>query len=302
GPKRRIWDLVVRRFMAVFGEPALKQSAKVTLAVDGHSFYLTGRQVLKEGWMVFYRPFIRAEEVLLPPLEEGQEIGVEEVGWEEKFTKPPPRYNPSSLLKKMEDRGIGTKATRAGIVDILYNRGYVSEEKAIVSDLGFGVIDVLDTYCPEVISVSFTRELEQDMEEIQKGKEKKENVLSKAVTHLKPVLGELKAHQEPLGQELSEAVRKAQMQHRTVGDCPVCGTGKLVILRSRRTGKRFLGCTNYFKGVCGTSFPLPQKGTVRPARRTCRSCGYPMIWFRMKGKRPWTFCVSLDCPSKEGKR
>ena len=301
GPERRIWDLVVRRFMAAFGRPALKQSMKVTVTIDDNSLYLRGRQVLEDGWMVFYRPFISADEVILPPLEEGQEIEFEEVRCEDKFTKPPARYNPSSLLRKMEDEGIGTKATRAGIIDTLYNRGYVSEERVVVSELGFGVTDVLDRYCPEIISVSFTRELEQDMEEIQNGNEKIEDVLDKAVNRLKPLLTELKKHQEPLGEELSEAVRKARMQQRIVGDCPVCGTGKLVILHSRRTGKRFLGCTNYFKGICRTSFPLPQKGTVKPARRSCRSCGYPMIQFRMKGKRPWTFCIKPDCFSKEGK-
>ena len=302
GPERRLWDLVVRRFMAVFGRPALKQSMKVTLTINGHNFYLHGRQVLEEGWMVFYKPFIRADEVLLPPLEEGQEIEFEEVRCEDKFTKPPARYNPSSLLRKMEDEGVGTKATRAGIIDTLYNRGYVSEERAVVSDLGFGVIDVLDRYCPEVVSVSFTRELEQNMEGIQNGSEQMDNVLGKAEDRLRPVLTELKKHQGPLGEELSEAVRKARMQQRIVGDCPVCGTGKLVILYSRRTGKRFLGCTNYFKGTCTNSFPLPQKGTVRPARRSCSRCGYPMIQFRMKGKRPWTFCIKPDCPSKEEKR
>ena len=301
GPERRIWDLVVRRFMSAFGRPALKQSMKVTLTVNDNSFYLRGRQVLEDGWMVFYRPFIRADEVILPPLEEEQEVEFEQVRCEDKFTKPPARYNPSSLLRKMDDEGIGTKATRAGTIDTLYNRGYVSEERVVVSDLGFGVTDVLDRYCPEIISVSFTRELEQNMEEIQNGNEKMENVLDKAVNRLKPLLTELKKHQEPLGEELSEAVRKARMQQRIVGDCPVCGTGKLVILHSRRTGKRFLGCTNYFKGVCRTSFPLPQKGTVKPARRSCRSCSYPMIQFRMKGKRPWTFCIKPDCPSKEGK-
>ena len=302
GPERRVWDLVARRFMAVFGRPAFRQSMKVTLTVNGHQFYLRGRQVLEEGWMVFYKPFIRADDVLLPPLEDKQEIEFEEVVSEGKFTRPPARYNPSSLLRKMEEEGIGTKATRAGTIDTLYNRGYVSEERAVVSELGFGVIDVLDRYCPEVVSVGFTRELEQSMEEIQKGNENMENVLGKAVDRLKPVLTELKKHQEPLGQELSEAVRKARMQQRTVGDCPVCGTGKLVILYSRRTGKRFLGCTNYFKVMCKTSFPLPQKGSVKPARRNCRTCSYPMIQFRMKGKRPWTFCINPECPSKEGKR
>jgi len=300
-PERRLWDLVVRRFMAVFGEPALKQSVKASITVNGHLFYLRGRQILKEGWMVFYKPFIRAEEVVLPPLEKGQEVEVKEVVCEDRFTKPPPRYNPGSLLRKMESEGIGTKATRAGIIDTLYRRGYISGERAVVSELGLGVIDILNIYCPEVISVDFTRELEESMEKIQNGNEKMVNTLDKAEHRLRPVLEELASHQEPVGEELSEAVRKARMQQRIVGDCPVCGTGKLMILYSRRTGKRFIGCTSFFKGGCKTSAPLPQKGTVEPAQKGCRTCGWPMIRFKVQGKRPWIFCINQQCPSKEGK-
>ncbi len=301
-PERRIWDLVVRRFMAVFGESALKQSMKASIIVNSHRFFLRGRRTLKEGWMFFYKPFIRVEEVVLPPLDEGQEVEIKEVICEDKFTKPPPRYNPGSLLRKMEFEGIGTKATRAGIIDTLYSRGYINGERAIVSDLGLDVIDILSTYCPEVISVDFTRELEESMEKIQNGTEKMANVLDKALLRLKPVLEKLALHQESVGEELSEAVRKARMQQRVVGDCPACGTGKLMILYSRRTGKRFIGCTSFFKDGCKASSPLPQKGSVKPAQKGCRMCGWPMIRFKIQGKRPWIFCVNQQCPSKEGKK
>jgi DNA topoisomerase-1 len=301
-PERKIWDLIVRRFMAVFGKPALKQSAKVTITVEGYSFFLHGKQVLEEGWMVFYEPFIRAEDVVLPPLEKGQEIAFKEVAVEDKFTKPPARYNPSSLLKKMEDEGIGTKATRAGIIDTLYTRGYVDGERASVSELGLDVTNVLERYCPEVVSISFTRELEKNMEEIQNGKEKKDAVVAKAAIRLEPVLTEMKKHQETMGQELAEAAKKAQMQQRVVGSCLQCGTGKLVIVHSRRTGKRFLGCTGYFKGQCKASFPLPQTGTVKPVGKVCGVCGWPMFQYQTRGKRPWVFCVRPDCSSKEARR
>jgi DNA topoisomerase-1 len=299
GPERRLWDLIVGRFMATFGKPALKQGVKVSIEMNGHLFFLRGRQVLREGWMVFYKPYLRTDEVLLPRLEKGQEIGFKDIAVKDRFTKPPARYNPVSLLKKMENEGIGTKATRAGIIETLYSRGYVSGERASVSELGFDVTNVLERYCPEVISVSFTRELEENMEEIQSGNEKMDNVIDKAISRLKPVLSDLKNNQDMVGQDLSEALRKARMHQRIVGDCPECGIGKLVILYSRRTGKRFLGCTGFFKGLCKASFPLPQKGAVTSAQRTCPTCGYPMIQLRMKGKRPWIFCFRLDCPSKE---
>jgi len=297
----RLWDLIVRRFMATFGEPAVKQSIKVSIDVNGYIFYLRGRRVLKEGWITFYRPFIRVEDIILPPIKEGQMVEIKDLSIEMDFTKPPARYNPSSLLKRMEDEGIGTKATRAEIIDTLYTRGYISGDRAVVSELGLDVIDILDKYCPEVISVGFTRELEESMEKIQDGNEKLENVLERAVNKLTPVLLRLKKSEKQIGEELSLAIRESRMNQRIIGDCPVCGTGKLIILRSRKTGKRFLGCTSFFKHSCNVSFPLPQKGKVTAAGRVCSECGFPMIRLKLKGKRPLVICVNPNCPGKERK-
>ncbi|MFB0514524.1 MAG: DNA topoisomerase I [Candidatus Bathyarchaeia archaeon] len=300
--ERRIWDLVVRRFMAVFGEPAIKQSMKVTMNVNGHRFYLRGRRILKEGWMKFYKPYVRTEEVMLPPLKEGETVQLREILREDKFAKPPPRYNPSSLLKKMEEVGIGTKATRADTIETLYSRKYITEERIVVTDLGFDIIDVLHKYCLGVISVELTRELEEKMERIQTNSEKRENVIFEAVERLKPMLEEVKQGEAAIGEALSKAIKRSRMQERTVGDCPTCKTGKLMILYSRKTRKRFIGCTNYFKNICQTSFPLPQRGTVKPLHKPCNGCGWPTLLVKMKGRRPWTLCFNENCPKKEERR
>ena len=301
-PERRIWDLVVRRFMAVFGEPAVKQSMRASIEVNGHTFYLRGRVTLEEGWTKFYAPYIRSEEVALPPIKEGEEVRILDVNSEDKFTRPPPRYNPSSLLKKMEEVGIGTKATRADIIQTLYDRKYIVDERMVVTDLGFDIIDVLDNYCPAVLSVKLTKELENKMEKIQVNGEKRENVLFEAVTILKPILEEFKNKEAEIGEALSEAIRKARIQERIIGQCPNCGTGQLMILYSRKTKKRFIGCTNYFKGICKTSFPLPQRGTLKPTGNRCKECGWPTIQVRIKGKRPWNLCFNPDCPLKERRK
>lgn len=300
--ERNIWDLVVRRFMAVFGEPAIRQSIKVCINVNGHRFYLRGRQTLREGWLRFYGPYVRSEEVLLPPIEEGQAINIKKVILEDKFTKPPSRYNPSSLLKKMEEAEIGTKATRAGIIQTLYDRKYVRDERMIVTDLGFEVLEVLKKYCPTVVSMKLTKELEEKMNKIQINGEKRENVLLDAVEILKPVAEELKGKEKIIGEQLSNAIKKARLEEGTIGTCPICNTGKLMMIYSRRTGKRFVGCTNYFKGLCKASFPLPQKGTVRPLGTNCRGCGWPTVQVRIKGRRPWTLCFNPKCPLKEERR
>jgi len=300
--EKNIWDLVVRRFMAVFDEPAIRQSMKVYINVNGHHFYLRGRRTLKEGWLHFYEPYVRSEEVLLPPIEEGQVINIKRIILEDKFTKPPPRYNPGSLLKRMEEAEIGTKATRADIIQTLYDRKYVRDERMVVTDLGFDVLEVLEKYCPAVVSIKLTKELEERMDKIQVNNEKRENVLIDAVEILKPVVEELKKKEKIIGEQLSDAIKRARVEERTIGACPICNTGKLMILYSRKTSKRFIGCTNYFKGLCKTSFPLPQRGTVRPLGKNCRGCGWPTVLVRIKGRRPWTLCFNPQCPLKEERR
>jgi len=300
--ERNVWDLVVRRFMAVFGEPAIRQSMKAYINVDGHRFYLRGRQTLKEGWLRFYGPYVRSEEVLLPPIKEGQNINIKKVILEDKFTKPPPRYNPGSLLKKMEEAEIGTKATRANIIQTLYDRKYARDERIVVTELGFEVLETLKKYCPAVVSIKLTKELEEKMNTIQANSEKRENILLDAVEILKPVAKELKEKERIIGEQLSNAIKKSRLEERTIGTCPICNTGKLMTLYSRRTGKRFVGCTNYFKGLCKTSFPLPQRGTVRPLGKNCRGCGWPTVQVRIKGRRPWILCFNPQCPLKKERR
>ncbi len=298
-PERRVWDLIVRRFMAAFGEEALKESLKVRVEVDGHSFFLRSRRILKEGWMEFYKPYIRVEEVLLPSIKEGDSVRLKRVISEDRFTSPPSRYNPSSLLKEMEELGIGTKATRADIIQTLYNRGYVRDERIMVTELGFDVNDVLGRYAPAVTSAKLTKELESKMEQIQNKRETRENVLEEVVEQLKSQLEQFKENEKPIGEALSKAIKRARTQERIVGKCPNCGTGNLTIIYSRKTGKRFIGCTNYFNGLCKTSFPLPQRGTVKPIGNNCKTCGWPQVLVWVRGKKPWRLCFNPNCSLKK---
>jgi len=301
--EKRVWDLVVRRFMAVFGDEAVKESLTVQMDVENHSFYLRGRRILHEGWREYYRPYVKAEEALLPPINEGDMIRLRRVTREDKFTSPPPRYNPGSLLKKMEELGIGTKATRADIIQTLYSRGYVREERVVVTELGFDVTQTLGRYAPKVTSAKLTRDLEDKMEQIRGGQMTREQVLEEVVEQLKPQLEQFKENELSIGEALTRAINRAQAEARTVGKCPNCNSGNLTIIRSRKTGKRFIGCSNYFKGTCSTSFPLPQRGTVKPAGSNCKDCSCPKVLVWSRGRRPWNLCFNPGCPSKSrGKR
>jgi DNA topoisomerase-1 len=146
-------------------------------------------------------------------------------------------------------------------------------------------------------------ELEGKMEEIQNGQQTRKVVLQEAIEILKPVTSELKEKELVIGKQLNQAIKQAWLDERMVGRCPKCVDGQLVILRSKKTGKRFVGCTNYFEEEkCNAVFPLPQFGTVKPLAIACEICGCPIVYILMKGKKPWKLCINPSCPSKGAKK
>jgi len=295
GPSQRLYDLIVRRFFSVFGKPALVESVKIELDVGGQPFYIHGRRVLDEGWLEYYGPYGATEEIILPQLREGQELEVKEVKFEKKETQPPPRYNPASIVKEMETRNLGTKGTRAPILQNIYERGYIFGNQITVTDLGIEVIDSLLKYCPEITSEELTAEFEREMDAVQEGKRDKEEVIAKARIELDKILSKFRQHQLDIGKLLAEAYRTTRMKQRILGKCSKCG-GDLRVIVSRTTHKRFAGCSNYPK--CANTFPLPQAGMIVSLGRTCEQCGVPMIQVNRAGMRPYRMCIEPKCPSK----
>jgi DNA topoisomerase-1 len=125
--------------------------------------------------------------------------------------------------------------------------------------------------------------------------------LSEAIEILKPVTAKLKENEDAIGKQLSQSLAASSLAERTVGVCPTCKTGTLVILHSKKTDKRFVGCTNYFTGTCKTAYPLPQRGIVKPLRRACSGCGSPTVRVWQRGRRAWTLCLNPDCTLKREK-
>jgi DNA topoisomerase-1 len=201
----------------------------------------------------------------------------------------------------MEKEGIGTKTTRADIIETLYSRRYVMNERVEATDVGINVFEILEKHCPPLISAAFTRELEEKMEQARSGKAKRENVLIDVVDQLRPLLKEFKQDEKMIGQKLGKAIRRARIQERIIGNCPNCDTGQLMIQHSRKTRKRFIGCTSYFEGLCTTSFPLPQRGIAKPLGRYCKSCRWPLMHIAMRGRKPWKLCFNPECPLNEKK-
>ena len=301
GPQQKLYDLIVRRFFSVFGKPALLESMRVELDAGGQPFLLHGRRVLDEGWLKYYSSYGATEEIILPELREGQVLTVKGVKFEEKETQPPPRYNPASIVKEMEARNLGTKGTRAPILQNLYERGYIFGNQITVTDLGVEVVDSLLKHCPEIASEELTAQFELEMEAIQEGRRTKEEVIEKARAELDRILSKFRQHQLEIGKQLAEAYRTTRMKQRILGKCSKCG-GDLRVIVSRATHKRFAGCSNYPK--CSNTFPLPQVGTIISLGKACEQCGAPMIQVNRIGMRPYRMCVDPKCPSKDnwGKR
>lgn len=288
--EEKLLDLVVRRFMATFGPEAVKQSSKATLAVQGHKFYLRGSRILEPGWIEYYRPYANFEEIALPQISVGEEFRMKWISAKEKYTQPPPRFNPSSLLRLMEDENIGTKATRAEITETLYKRKYLKGERIGATPLAFDVIGLLERYCPKVIDVGFTRELEHKMEKIESGENDRESVVLQAVEDLKPIVEALKEHEARIGKRLSETIKGMRESEVTlISPCPDCGSN-LVVIRSRKSGKRFIGCSGRWKTECRFSLPLPQFGLLTLLEKNCPDCGFQMVQVRSKGRRPMVSC------------
>ncbi len=292
----KIYDLIVKRFLATFSDHAVRETLKVDIEVNKEVFVAKGTTTIEKGWHTFYAPYADFKEEELPNVSKGQQVKVVEIKKHEKETQPPKRYTPASIIRELEKKSLGTKATRAGIIDTLYERGYVSGEQIQATELGIKTIESLEKFCPKIIDEDLTRKFEVEMEEIQEGKKKPEKVLGEARTLLEQILQELKQKEEQVGEKLKEAYRETARQANIVGKCPVCKEGNLRIITAKASGKRFIACDRYPE--CKTTFGIPQSGSIKPFKNPCKECGYPVVTVIRKGKRPWRLCINSNCPSR----
>ncbi len=300
GTEWKLYDLIVKRFLATFGEPAVIERILATIDVSGYRFLASGRHTLREGWIRYYRPYGTLAEVELPELGVDEVITNKGVKSQEKFTEPPPRYTEAGLLEKMEIEQIGTKATRAEIIRTLIGRGYMTSGKIEATELGFAVVESMRAYMPDIVSTEVTREMERRLEQVELGNEESHQIIGDAVTKLLRTLTEFKSMEQGVGKGLDAAVAITVSASRILGKCPLCSTGQLRMIRSKKSGKRFVGCSNYEKG-CKASMPLPQKGTIKIARKACGKCGWPVVYVFFGRRYPWRLCINIECPTKRSK-
>jgi len=292
---QKTYDMIVRRFMATFSEPAIRETVTVSIDVKGEPFITAGTTTKYDGWHKFYGPYAKMKEEELPAVEIGEVFKQEKLSILDKETKAPPRFTPASIIKELEKRNLGTKATRADIIDTLYRRGYAIDKAIKATDLGIKIIETLEKYVPKVVDEELTRHFEIEMEEIRKNKKEGKLVLKEAREVLTEILNKFKKKETNVGKELFEATKSSEIKENTVGKCVSCNEGTLMIKRGKFG--RFIACSKY--PDCKTTFKLPSNGLVKTTENVCDECKYPKVLVIKKRKKPQEVCINLDCPSKQ---
>lgn len=301
---KKIYDLIVKRFISCFCDDAITENKKVEVIVNGLKFHAKGLKIKEKNWMHVYPTSVKENDI---PSISG-EVDVLEIRTEQKETKPPRRYSAASLVKELEKRNLGTKATRASIVETLYSRGYVKEKAIEVTPLGEKMYDTLEKYSPIILDEILTSEMTKELEEMENSTNKKDleqkekKILETAKSEVTKIAEDMTKHLESMGKSLADANEQVYEEEReasTMSKCPVCKTGNLRVMFGKKFSRYFVSCDAYPK--CKTTYSLPPKGLMKPARdkegnlENCVECKFPMIISLQKGRAPWKFCFNPEC-------
>lgn len=295
GDEWKLYDLIVRRFICTLLPAAKIKIMTATIGINGESFIANGSNFIERNWIKFY-PYYKRKDVFIPQLKKEQILTVSGKELLDKKTKPPARYTQGRLVEKMDELGLGTKATRHTIIRNLILRGYVSDNPLHASEKAIAVVKMLKKHAEKISSPDMTSELEMYMSGIVSGDETKEDVVNRSRKMLSEVMTVLQNEKGEISQEIKKAIREDLV----VGKChgENCN-GDLIVRTARKTKKRFIGCNAYPE--CRITFPLPQRGLLVTTRKECSHCGYPIVKIINKGRKPWDLCINPDCPGKDGK-
>jgi DNA topoisomerase-1 len=315
----RLYNLIWERFVASQMQAAVMDTMTVKISAGPCLFRATGSVVKFPGYLRVYQEGSDGEgkeqEQRLPALATGEVLKLQSLEPKQHFTQPPPRYTEATLVKTLEELGIGRPSTYAPTIETILERGYVVREQKqfIPTELGRVVVDLLKEHFPDIIDVEFTAQMEQQLDEIEAGKLSWRQVVAEFYEPFSRVLerAEREIDTIELPEEVSE--EKCELCGRnlviktgrfgkflacpgfpecrftkplleTIGvNCPRCG-GEIVARRTKR-GRKFYGCQNY-----------PECNYVswdKPTNRNCPRCGTRLV---EKASRQG---VRLLCPSKE---
>jgi DNA topoisomerase-1 len=272
----RLYQLIWNRFLACQMNPALLDQTTVDIAAANCLFRAQGSVMKFPGFTIVYTEGKEdsGEEngfgKLLPAVREGEVLKLLSLTPEQKFTQPPPRFSEASLVRELEENGIGRPSTYAAILSTIQEREYVLLEKGkfIPTDLGILVTDLLVKNFPRILDVAFTASMETELDRIEEGKTKRLDTLNNFYNPFMEELRKAKANMRDIKRE----------EIPTDLLCEKCG--KPMVIKWGKNG-RFLACTNYPACKNTKNFIQDEKGEIRPEEKTtdipCPLCGKPML-------------------------
>lgn len=278
----RLYTLIWNRFIASQMAPQIQQSTSATLQCGIYTLKATGVHVLFDGFTIMQpsKKKDSEESDFLPPLKKGDIVKNTKVNGEQHFTAPPPRYTEASLIKTLEEKGIGRPSTYAPILDTIQKRRYVTKENKqfIPTEVGFKVTELLKKYFEGIINVDFTANLENWLDKIAEGK----------ATYKKVMTDFYKVFAAELESANVEA-EKDKKENQEVSDvtCEKCGAK--MIVKMGRYGK-YLACPNYPNCKNIKPYSLAE-GPEEVSDVKCDACGTFMVY------RTGPYGRYLKCPS-----
>jgi DNA topoisomerase-1 len=291
----KLYDLIWRRFVASFMAPAVFDTVRVDIVAKQYVFRATGSNLKFPG---FYKVWPREEdEKLLPVMRVNETLDLHELKPEQHFTQPPPRYTEASLIKELEEQGIGRPSTYVPIISTIQDRGYVDQDQRrfVPTWLGVTVNEVMNKHFPEIVDTSFTAEMERKLDDVEEGRRS-------WTEFLHSFYGDFKETMEKATSEMNRVQKPVEELDEL---CPECGRN--LVIRTGRFG-RFISCSGFPECRYGRSVvtktgalcPLCHGDLVerktRQKKRIFYGCGnYPTCNFAI-----WEKPVPEPCPKCGG--
>lgn len=270
----RLYGLIWSRFVASQMAAAVFHDTAVTLNCGPGQWKAKGERLLFPGFLAVLPRSAEEEEDVLPPLQEGDVATLQKLDKEQKFTQPAPRYTEASLVRELEERGIGRPSTYAAIISTIEDREYVRlEDKHFVpTDLGRVVCSQLRDHFARLMDVGFTAGMESDLDKVADGELGWVNLMKDFAADFNPTLEAAAKAMTPVKEGLETGVI-----------CPECG--RPMVVKFGKSGE-FLACTGYPDCRCTTNFTRDEKGRIQTQERpkeeyekvgTCPKCGGDVV-------------------------
>ncbi len=269
----KLYTLIWNRFVASQMNPAKYDVETVDIKADRFLFRATTQRINFDGFLKIYHEEKEPDEngngdngsADIPPLKENDPLDLDKLVPNQSFTKPPPRYSEASLVKRMEADGIGRPSTYASIISTLRDRKYVEldQRRLFPTDLGKAVNKILVENLPNIFDVSFTAEMEKELDLVEDGTDDWVKVLNDFYTPFSSAIEDLKSRQKEI---------KDSMTEETDIKCEKCGSP--MVIKWGRNG-RFLACSAY--PDCKSTRPLPEEEAASKTDEVCEKCGSEMI-------------------------